>query len=144
MKRITIKIGGIEAEASLFEDKAPKTVAAVWERIPFVDRTVQVRWSGDAWRTAGRYEVLPKDHPVENPGGQLSAGDIIYYYTGDLNKVIGFVYGKAQWLAPFMKPVEVSVIGKIDKNLDEFVRVCDRIIFDGPLTVWVARKEGSA
>jgi hypothetical protein len=138
-KRIRIRIGGIEAEAALLEDKAPKTVAAIWNAIPFTDRTVQVRWSGDAWRTQGRYEFFPKDTPVENLGGKLTKGDIIYYYTGDQNKVIGFCYGKAQWLAPYMVPVDVCVVGKIDKGLEDFSRVCERIIFDGPLTVMVDR-----
>ena len=57
-KRIRIVVGGVTADATLFEDKAPKTVQAFWDRLPLTgERTIQVRWSGDAWRTEGNYEL---------------------------------------------------------------------------------------
>ena len=72
----------------------------------------------------------------------LSAGDIIYYpgYRSKLIKV-GIAYGSAKWLAPFMVPIDVAHIGKIDTNLDAFVKRCERIIFEGPLTVEISRIE---
>src|SRR5215469_11833273 len=73
--RIRVRLGGdVEAEGELFEEQAPRTVRALWERLPIRDRTIQARWSGDAWRTEENYELLDKDAPVENPAGQLSAG----------------------------------------------------------------------
>jgi hypothetical protein len=98
-KRIRIRLDGVTAEAVLFEDKAPKTTAALWERLPINDRTIQTRWPGDAWRIEGNYEPLPEGSPVENVAGRLSAGDSIYYpnYRSALIKV-GIAYGDAQWL----------------------------------------------
>jgi hypothetical protein len=141
-KRIRIRLGDITAEAALFEDQAPKTVAALWERLPIKDRTIQARWSGDAWRTEENYELLSREAPVENQAEQLEAGDVIYYpgYKSGLLK-IAMAYGKAQWLAPFMVPLPVSRIGKIDVNLDAFVERCQRIIFDGPLNVEISKIE---
>lgn len=140
--RIRIRVGDSVAEASLFEDKAPKTTRALWDRLPIHDRTIQTRWSGDAWRTEGNYELLPEDSPVENIAGRLSAGDIIYYpgYPHGLIK-IGIAYGSAQWLAPFMVPIDVALIGKIDTNLDAFVKECQQIIFQGPFEVEISRLE---
>lgn len=142
-KRIRIRLDGVTAEAVLFEDRAPRTTAALWERLPIADRTIQTRWSGDAWRTEGNYELLPEGSPVENVADRLSAGDIIYYpgYRSKLIKV-GIAYGNAKWLAPFMVPIDVAHIGKIDTELDAFVKRCERIIFDGPLTVEISRIEG--
>jgi len=141
-KRIQIRLGDVTAEAVLYEDAAPKTTAALWERLPIQDRTIQTRWSGSAWRTERNYELLPESAPVENVAGRLGAGDIIYYpnYRTGLIK-IGFAYGDAQWLAPFMVPNRVALVGKIATNLDEFVARCQRIIFEGPLDVEITRAE---
>jgi hypothetical protein len=139
-KRIRVIVGDLVAEGQLFEEQAPRTVQALWDRLPIRDRTIQARWSGDAWRTEGNYELLDKDAPVENPAGRLSAGDIIYYpgYSSGLLKV-AIAYGPSQWLAPFMVPLPVTYIGSLDANLDGFVERCQRIIFDGPLDVEIAR-----
>jgi hypothetical protein len=139
-KRIRVLVDGAVAEATLFEDQAPDTIQALWERLPIVDRTIQARWSGDAWRTDGNYELLSREHAVENEATRLSAGDIIYYpgYKSGLLK-IAIAYGNAQWLAPFMVPLPVSYIGKIDTNVAAFVERCQRIIFEGPLSVEIAR-----
>ena len=139
-KRIKIIVGGITAEASLHEDKAPKTVTALWNELPFVDRTVHVAWSGSAWRTEQNHELQPASAPVENATNRLTSGDIIFYpgHALKLTKV-GFCYGNAQWLAPFGVMVDVALIGKVDRNLAEFERVCRRILPDGPMTAWVSR-----
>jgi hypothetical protein len=140
--RIRIRVGDAVAEAQLFDDKAPKTTQALWDQLPIHDRTIQTRWSGDAWRTEGNYELLPESEPIENVAGRLSAGDLIYYpgYRSGLIKV-GIAYGNAQWLAPFMVPVDVAHIGRIDTNLDAFVEQCQQIIFQGPLDVEFSRIE---
>jgi hypothetical protein len=141
-KRISIQVDQVVAEAELYEDKAPLTTAALWEALPISDRTIQTRWSGDAWRTEGNYELQPAGAPVENIAGRLSAGDIIFYpgHAHNLIKV-GIAYGQAQWLAPFMEPIDVALIGRIDTNLDAFVARCSRLIFEGPLAVRIDRIE---
>ena len=140
MKRLRLRVDSVTCEALLFEDAAPRTIAALWDRLPILDRTIQARWSGDAWRTERNYELLTRDDPVENPAGRLSAGDVIYYpgYKAQLFKV-AVAYGPAQWLAPFMQPLPVSLIGRIDVGLEAFVDRCQRIILEGPLEVEIAR-----
>ena len=140
VKRVRLLVDTVACEAVLLEDAAPRTVAALWDRLPIVDRTIQARWSGDAWRTEGNYELLTPDDPVESRADRLSAGDMIYYpgYKSKLLK-IAVAYGPAQWLAPFMNPLPVSLIGRIDVNLNAFVERCQRIIFEGPLDVKITR-----
>lgn len=139
-RRIKILIGGIIAEAALFEEKAPQTVAALWKTLPFVDRTIHVAWSGAAFRTEQNYELVPEGTPVENPRNDLERGDIIFYPGHRVRLLkVGFCYGEAHWLAPFGEKIDVSLIGKIDTNLAEFERVSQRILADGPLTFWVSR-----
>jgi hypothetical protein len=132
-------VGTSVSLGELFFDAAPATTKGLITALPIHDRTIQTRWSGNAWRTEGNYPLRPQDSPVENIAGQLSAGDIIYFpgWQGGAVKV-GIAYGPAQWLDPFMVPVDVCHLGRITDGLDEFVAVCQRIIFDGPLDVEVA------
>jgi Protein of unknown function (DUF3830) len=135
--QLQIKVGDSISRAELFHDRAPLTAQALLDALPIVDRTIQVRWSGDAWRTERNYELRPKGSPVENVAGRLSAGDIIYY-PGQENIKVGIAYGQAQWLAPFMVPVDVCHLGQIIDGLDGFVTACQRIIFDGPLSIEIS------
>ena len=68
-KRIRIHVDQVVSEAELYEDKAPLTTAALWEALPITDRTIQTRWSGDAWRTEGNYELQPARAPVAQGAG---------------------------------------------------------------------------
>ncbi|HET8570033.1 MAG TPA: DUF3830 family protein [Candidatus Limnocylindria bacterium] len=141
-KRMRIVLdGSITCAAALFEDEAPRTVDALWQRLPIDDRTIQVRWSGNAWRTDQNYQLLPKGAPVENVADRLSKGDIIYYPGSTLVK-IGFAYGPAKWYNPFAEPIDVALIGKIDENLEAFAKRCEDIISVGPLSVRLSRLEG--
>jgi hypothetical protein len=141
-KRIRIQVDNVVAEATLYDEAAPKTTAAFLEHLPIRDRTIQARWSGDAWRTEGNHELLSEGEPVENIADRLSAGDIAYYpgYRSGLLKIC-VAYGNAKWLAPFMVPIDITLMGKIDTNLDAFVERCSRIIFEGPLDVEISRIE---
>jgi hypothetical protein len=142
MTRLAIKVGKSVSTAELFSDAAPLTTKALLDALPMVDRTIQVRWSGDAWRTEGNYELRPDGSPVENVAGRLSAGDIIYFPGWRAHNIkVGIAYGPAQWLDPFMVPVEVCHLGRIVEGLDGFVEVCQRIIFDGPLPVEITATE---
>ncbi|MDE3111320.1 MAG: DUF3830 family protein [Chloroflexota bacterium] len=134
-KRISITVGDLRTEATLYEERAPKAIAALWQALPLRDKTVQVRWSGNAWRTEGDYGLLPKGTPCENLATRLSAGDIIYFPPFK----VGVAYGPAQWLNPFMEPVDVSLLGKIDKKLEEFNALCGLILYRGPLPIEIAR-----
>jgi hypothetical protein len=40
-----------------------------------------------------------------------------------------------------MVPLPVTYLGRLDTNVDAFVKRCQRIIFDGPLEVEIARAE---
>lgn len=137
MLDITLEVGGALARAVLFEDRAPRTCAKVRALLPIEDRTIQVRWSGAAWRTEKNYPLDLGE--VENPVTVLDPGDIIYYDDSRYGLYkIGVAYGRAAW-RDFAGDLTVAHIGRITEGLDAFVKVCDRIIFDGPKTVRIAR-----
>jgi hypothetical protein len=134
---IAIELDGIVARAVLFPEKAPRTCEKVWSLLPIEDRTIQVRWSGAAWRTEKNYPLNLGE--VENPVTVLQAGDIIYYDDPryQLYK-IGIAYGQAAW-RDFKGDLPVAHIGRIIENVEPFAKSCERIIFEGPKTVRIRR-----
>jgi hypothetical protein len=133
--RISITVGELRTEAPLFDDEAPIAVSAFLKALPITDKTVQVRWSGSAWRTEQDYPLVARGSTVENKVERLAAGDIIYFPPVK----IGVAYGPAQWLNPFMSPIDVTHLGKIDRKLEEFIAQCGLIIYRGPLPVRIER-----
>ncbi len=140
MREIHIELDGVVARGRLFDDRAPRTVAKVWALLPIEDRTIQVRWSGAAWRTERNYPLELGE--VENPVTVLAAGDIIYYDDAPRTLFkIGVAYGQAAW-RDFDGDLPVAHIGRLTENLEAFVKVSDRIIFEGPKLVRIHRGSG--
>lgn len=136
MSRLIIELDGVSAAATLLEDKAPRTCAGVKALLPIDDRTIQVRWSGAAWRTEKNYRLAIGE--VENPVTVLQPGDIIYYDEPRLDLFkIGIAYGKAAW-RDMQGDIKVAHIGRITGNLDAFMKASDRIIFEGPKRVRIS------
>lgn len=133
---LQLTVGGVIAQAELYTDKAPQAVRALVAQLPFDDRTIQTRWSGNAFRTEANFDLVPRESGIENPIQRLVPGDLIYYRNYDLDLLkIGVAYGPAQWLGPYMYPRTVSHIGRVIDNRDALAVVCKRIIFEGPLDV---------
>ena len=134
-KRIRLRYGDVVAEGVLYEDRAPRTVAALWATLPFRDRAITGKWSGPLWRTEGDHDLVGP--ATEDPAGMLEAGDLFYGSydpkTGAATQCrIGLAYGKGRTMDPFSVPGVSTVIGRIDQNLEALVKACDRIIYDGP------------
>lgn len=135
MRKLTVEIGGVAAGAELWDDRAPKTVAALLRHLPIDDRTIHVRWSGAAWRTEQNYPLGIGE--VENRATWLERGDIIYYDDAryELYK-IAFIYGTSQWRDD-KGELYVARIGRVTENLDAFVKASERVLFEGPKRIAV-------
>ena len=119
MRKITIDLDGVRAGGELWDDRAPKTVAALLPNLPITDRTIHVRWSGAAWRTEKNYPLNIGE--IENRATRLERGDIIYYDDPrhDLYKV-AFIYGESVW-RDGKGELYVARIGKVTQNVDAFI-----------------------
>lgn len=53
---LEIVLDGVTGRITLLAAAAPRATAALWAALPINDRTLQVKWSGDAWRTEGNYD----------------------------------------------------------------------------------------
>jgi hypothetical protein len=141
VKRVLLAFGNtVRAEIELDEQAAPMTVAALWATLPISDRAIQARWSGNAWRTEGNYELRPQGAEIENVTERLVAGDVIFYPNYEIGLVkIAVCYGEAQWLGPYMLPRKVARIGKVVSGLDELIPASKRLVYDGAATFTMAR-----
>ncbi len=148
MRRIIVELGGqwvenpvtrlpgVICEAVLLEDKAPETCKALWDKLPIETRTIHSFGSGQAWRTEGNYELRKAGDPIENVGQDMQPGDIMYHDSRGMgNYKVCFGYGKARWAMP------ACHFARIDKNLEGFIAASRRILYQGPLTLSIRRKE---
>ena len=124
---IRLTLAGVTAEITLLDTLAPRTCRALWAVLPITDRAVQVKWSGDAWRTEGDYDIGVTE--VENEGRTLTAGDFIYYPR---MKKIGVAYGQAEWRHPDISfQLHVSVVGKVRTDLNAIVVASQQVWIEG-------------
>ena len=93
MTRIRIKAGPYNFGARLEEKLAPKTCAKFLTLLPYRERIIHVRWSGEAcWIPLGDFK-LGVDY--ENHTCYPSRGDILFYPGGLSETEILFPYGSA-------------------------------------------------
>jgi hypothetical protein len=135
--QIEIVLAGVTGRITLLDAAAPRTTQALWTALPITDRAVQVKWSGDAWRTEGDYDIgIPE---VENEGHVLAAGDLIYYPR---MKKIGLAYGRAEWRHPDLSiALHVAVIGKVTHNPEGLIKAGERVWMEGAQPVRLSRIE---
>lgn len=81
MTTLKITAGGYEFLAETHPD-APQTVTAFLSLLPYTQKLIHVRWSGEGcWVPMGDYQLLLGDDPVsfENHTSHPSVGDILFY-----------------------------------------------------------------
>ncbi len=131
MKRVEIELNGVKVRAMLYEEKAPVTVAALWNCLPFEDKVTHAKWSGQMFHTNTdlplKIDTSQWGLGMENPVGFQAPGDIVYL---PLVKEIAIAYGDARfsWL---IGPMMVSGLGRIEGDLTEFATKADRLQWDG-------------
>jgi hypothetical protein len=95
IERLRITAGAYEFLARLEHEAAPKTCAAFVERLPFRNKLIHVRWSGEsAWIPLGDFEF---GLGVENATGYPAPGQILLYPGGFSETEILFPYGACRF-----------------------------------------------
>jgi hypothetical protein len=81
------------------EDDAPLTCAAFLEQLPFRQKVIQARWSGEsAWVPLGDYRLVEE---YENHTSYPSRGDILFYPGGISEAEILIPYGSTAFASKF-------------------------------------------
>ena len=92
MSFIKITAGPFEFKAELQESLAPKTCTEFLKLLPFRQKLIQARWSGEsAWIPLGDMKL---NVTSENQTSQPLPGEILFYPGGVSETEILFPYGK--------------------------------------------------
>lgn len=93
MKHLRITAGPFTFLARLEETAAPQTCAAFTQILPFRNKIIHARWSGEAaWIPLGDFKL---NVGFENHTSHPSRGDILFYPGGYSETEILFPYGSA-------------------------------------------------
>jgi hypothetical protein len=93
MKRIKIQAGPYQFIGQLDEARAPKTCARFLSLLPFANKVIHSRWSGEAvWIPLGDLDL---DLGFENHTSHPSRGDILLYPGKFSETEILFAYGSS-------------------------------------------------
>ena len=92
---IVITVGPLRFTARLEEAKAPQTCAAFRRLLPFENRLLQARWSGEsAWIPLGDLQL---GIPAENATSEPAPGNLLLYPAGVSETEILFPYGQTRF-----------------------------------------------
>lgn len=95
MTLLRITVGPFAFSARMEEEAAPQTCAAFKQLLPFRNKLIHARWSGEAaWIPLGDFEV---GVGYENHTSHPSRGDILLYPGGFSETEILFPYGSARF-----------------------------------------------
>ena len=95
MPYVLVTVADLQFAARFEEQAAPRTCAAFRALLPFENKLIQARWSGEAaWVPLGD---LALDVPAENATSHPSRGDILFYPGGASETELLFPYGSARF-----------------------------------------------
>ena len=105
MTMLSITAGPFEFRARMEEELAPKTCAAFTKLLPFEQRVIHVRWSGEStWIPLGDFEV---GVGYENHTSHPAPGQILLYPGG---------ISETEILLPYGGCVFASIVGQLAGN----------------------------
>jgi hypothetical protein len=127
--RITIAVGNdFVFTARLLVDRAPLTCAAFVGLLPYRQRLIHARWSGEAcWIPLGDYQ-LGVGH--ENQTSHPSRGDLLWYPGGVSETELLFAYGSSHFASKVGQLAGNHFLEIIDgrERLEEMGR---RVLYQG-------------
>lgn len=126
MSLVRIVVGALTFNARWEDEAAPKTCAAFRAQLPFRNKIIQARWSGEAaWIPLGDFDMGIE---FENHTSYPSRGDILLYPGG---------YSETEILFPYGSTCFASKMGQLAGN--HFLTLVDgheQLTELGRLVVW--------
>ena len=105
MSMVHIMAGPFEFTARFEEESAPRTCAAFKALLPFRNKIIQARWSGEAaWIPLGDFQM---DVGFENHTSHPAPGEILLYPGG---------YSETEILVPYGATMFASKLGQLAGN----------------------------
>lgn len=128
---LRISAGPFEFGAHMEEERAPVTCAAFMRLLPFRNRVIHVRWSGEStWIPLGDMET---GLPFENHTSHPAPGQVLLYPGGFSETEILLPYGGCQF---------ASIVGQLAGN--HFLTIVEggeNLRALGEMTLWEGAQE---
>jgi hypothetical protein len=132
MKMLNITVGTLHFVARLEEANAPNTCAAFLHVLPFENKLVQARWSGEAaWIPLGDLQFGVE---YENHTSYPAPGEILLYPGGISETEILLPYG-ATHFASKMGQLAGNHFLTIIEGRDQLSEVGRRVLWEGAQTI---------
>ena len=138
MTQLRIVIGELEFVAQMEEEVAPKTCAAFKNILPFHNKLIQARWSGEsAWIPLGDFDL---GIGYENANSYPGAGEILLYPGGFSETEILFPYGSTHF-ASKMGTLAGNHFVTIIQGKEQLREVGRRVLWEGAQNILFERLE---
>jgi hypothetical protein len=126
-RMLKITVGDLTFIAA-FVEGAPKTGAAFREILPFRQKLIQARWSGESgWVPLGDFEL---GVGIENATCYPSPGEILFYPGGYSETEILFPYGRTNFASTLGQLAGNHFLTIVEGN-DQLKEVGRRIVWEG-------------
>lgn len=124
---VHIEVAGFHFEAH-WEDNAPRTCAAFKELLPYHQKLIQARWSGESgWIPLGEFRL---DTGFENHTSHPAPGQILFYPGGYSETEILFPYGSCMF-ASKMGQLAGNHFLTIHEGLEKLPELGRKILWEG-------------
>ena len=118
------------------QDAAPKTCAAFLERLPFRDKIIHVRWSGEsAWIPLGAFDF---GLGFENATSYPAPGQILLYPGGYSETEILFPYGSCCFASKMGQLASNHFLTVIEGN-EHLAAIGEMCLWEGAQDILFAR-----
>ena len=138
MTTLRITVGSLMFVARVEDEAAPKTCAAFAKLLPFRNKIIQARWSGEsAWIPLGDFEV---GVGFENHTSHPAPGEILLYPGGYSETEILFPYGSAMF-ASKMGQLAGNHFLTITEGREQLKELGRRVLWEGAQDIAFERSE---
>jgi hypothetical protein len=128
MTRLKVTVGDITLVARLETEAAPETAAAFQKLLPYRQKLIQARWSGEAaWIPLGDFDL---GVGFENHLSYPAPGHILFYPGGYSETEILFPYGPSCF-ASKMGQLAGNHFLTIVEGVDKLPEIGRRVVWEG-------------
>jgi hypothetical protein len=132
MSKLRITAGSYTFDARFEEEAAPKTCAAFKKLVPYENKIIHVRWSGEAvWIPLGDLDL---GLSYENHTSYPEPGQMIVYPGGISETEILLAYGGVRF-ASKMGQLAGNHFITIESGLDRLAKLCNGVLWEGAKTI---------
>ncbi|MDQ6602360.1 MAG: DUF3830 family protein [Chloroflexota bacterium] len=138
MTTLRITVGSLMFVARVEDEAAPKTCAAFAKLLPFRNKIIQARWSGEsAWIPLGDFDT---GVGFENHTSHPAPGEILLYPGGYSETEILFPYGSAMF-ASKMGQLAGNHFLTITEGREQLKELGRRVLWEGAQDIVFERSE---